>query len=96
MCHKNKHIILVDDGIATGATMRAAISALRQMQVASLTIAVPVSQKDFAASLTGVDEFISPLIPDTLHAVGEWYEDFSQTEDEEVMALLNASRTDLN
>lgn len=90
---KDKIVILVDDGIATGATMRVAIKALLTFKPKKLVIAVPVAQKDLCDSFAElVDEFISPLRPENLQAVGIWYDDFSQTEDEEVFALLNAAK----
>ncbi len=90
----NKVIILVDDGIATGATMRAAIKAICQFNPASLIVAVPVADKKMVASMISlVDEIICPLQPENLQAVGGWYQDFSQTTDEEVYTLLEAART---
>lgn len=92
---KDKVVILVDDGIATGATMRAAILALRQMHVAKLIVAVPVAAKDICSTLSmmeGVDEFVCPLQPALFYAVGAWYDDFSQTEDEEVYSLLKNAK----
>lgn len=87
---KNKTIILVDDGIATGATMRAAIQSLHQLQPASIIVAVPVADKSLCASMRSlVDKFICPLQPSQLHAVGVWYDDFNQTEDDEVHSLLS-------
>lgn len=86
---KDKTIILVDDGIATGASMRAAIKALRTKHPARLIVAVPVADKLLSDTLAiEVDEFICPLRPSELNAVGAWYDNFSQTEDEEVRALL--------
>lgn len=84
-----KVVILVDDGLATGSTMRAAAEALRQMEPAKLVVAVPV-----AAALTcnnlkhEVDEVICIATPEQFFAVGQWYRDFGQTTDEEVRALL--------
>lgn len=86
---KNQCIILVDDGIATGASMRAAIKALRQSHVAKLVVAVPVADRELSKAFEAeVDEFICPLRPQHFYAVGAWYQDFSQTEDEEVYRLL--------
>lgn len=86
---KNKTIILVDDGIATGATMRVAIKALKQYQPAEIIVAVPVAQRDLCEDmLQYADAIISPLQPLDLYSVGAWYDDFSQTEDEEVYSLL--------
>lgn len=86
---ENKTIILVDDGIATGATMRAAIKALQQLNPASIVIAVPVADKQLCDQMKlNVTHLVCPMQPTQLFAVGAWYEDFSQTEDEEVYQLL--------
>lgn len=86
-------IILVDDGIATGATMRAAIKALRQMHPAKVIVAVPVADYELSEKIRPLtDDLICPLRPTHFYAVGAWYEDFSQTEDEEVFALLNEAK----
>jgi putative phosphoribosyl transferase len=86
---KNKTIILVDDGIATGATIRAALSALRKKQPAKIIIAVPVlSSSSFRELKNEADDIISLLIPDIFYGVGEWYQDFSQTTDQELQQLL--------
>lgn len=85
----DKMVILVDDGIATGATIRVAIKAINQLHPKKLIVAVPVAQKKVAESISQlVNEFICPLQPETLYAVGEWYNDFSQTDDMEVTRLL--------
>lgn len=90
---KNKIIILVDDGIATGATMRAAITAIKVSHPKKLIVAVPVVDKYMGNTMRSlVDEFISPMQPDGLYAVGAWYQDFAQTEDEEVHALLREAK----
>jgi len=90
---KNKIVILVDDGIATGASIRAAIKALQQFSPARLVVAVPVADKSICAEIRPlVDEFICPLQPSSLYAVGAWYDDFSQTEDEEVYSLLRQTK----
>jgi putative phosphoribosyl transferase len=82
-------IILVDDGMATGATMHAAVAAVRQQHPARIVIAVPVAAaatcEEFAAE---VDELVCILRPEAFYAVGLWYEYFSQTSDEEVRDLL--------
>jgi putative phosphoribosyl transferase len=86
---KNKTVILVDDGIATGATMFAAIKALKQLKTKRIVVAVPVADRTMANQFAAqVDEFVCPLLTNNLQAVGLWYNDFSQTEDEEVQALL--------
>lgn len=90
---RHKQVILVDDGIATGATMRAAIQALYQMNPLCLIVAVPVADKHLCDELgLMVDEFYCPLRVSPLQAVGAWYEDFSQTEDAEVYTLLQNAK----
>lgn len=85
----NKSVLLIDDGIATGATMRAAIKALKLSHAKELIVAVPVAAKDTCDEIaTLVDQLYCPLRPIYFHAVGEWYDDFSQTEDDEVHTLL--------
>jgi len=82
-------IILVDDGLATGSTMKAAMRALRQRNAARVVVAVPVaSPKTCMEVKREADETICVLTPEEFCAVGEWYEDFSQTSDEEVHDLL--------
>jgi erythromycin esterase-like protein/predicted phosphoribosyltransferase len=82
-------VILVDDGLATGSTMRAAAEALRQMGPARLVAAVPVAAAATCESLQDVvDESVCALTPDLFYAVGLWYEDFSPTTDEEVREIL--------
>jgi predicted phosphoribosyltransferase len=83
-------VILVDDGLATGSTMRAAAAALRAMGPARIVIAVPVAAPQTCASLgTQVDEIICLLTPEPFYAVGLWYEDFAPTADAEVRLLLH-------
>jgi putative phosphoribosyl transferase len=82
-------VILVDDGLATGATMRAAAAALRKQAVAKIVVAVPVGAPETCQELESeVEEVICALMPEFFHGVGQFYEDFSQTSDEEVRALL--------
>lgn len=82
-------ILLVDDGMATGATMRAAIAAVRQRQPARVIIAVPVAASATCEELAAeVDEVVCILRPESLYAVGLWYEHFSQITDQEVADLL--------
>ena len=82
-------IILVDDGIATGATMRAAVKALRQLKAARIVVATPTAAPSTAEEMRPeVDEFIAVMTPDEFAGVGQWYEDFAQTTDEEVRDLL--------
>ena len=86
---RGRVVILVDDGLATGSTMRAAILALRQQQPASIVVAVPVAAKQTCEELRAVaDEVVCAVAPDPFYAVGLWYEDFAQTTDEEVRELL--------
>jgi putative phosphoribosyl transferase len=86
---KGKTVILVDDGIATGATMKVAIQALRQQSPAKIIVAVPVAPLEvYDELLTYVDKIICLDTPKNFYAVGAWYEDFSQTSDEEVSDLL--------
>ncbi|MCD6048093.1 MAG: phosphoribosyl transferase [Gammaproteobacteria bacterium] len=86
---KFKHIILVDDGIATGSTMKVAIAALRQLQVADITLAIPVAAAESLRELEPfVDQIVCPYTPEPFYAVGQWYETFDQTSDEEVLHLL--------
>jgi len=82
-------VILVDDGLATGATMRAAVQALKQQQPARIVVAVPTASPDTCEALRAeADDVICTMTPDPFLAVGHWYEDFSQTTDEEVRDLL--------
>jgi predicted phosphoribosyltransferase len=86
---KNKIVILVDDGIATGASMRAAIQAIKQNHPARLIMAVPVAAFATCKAMAAlVDELVCPLRPQFFYAVGEWYDEFPQTSDEEVFKLL--------
>ncbi len=86
---KDQCVILVDDGLATGATMRAAIRAVRQQQPARLVVAIPVAPTHTIAALrTEVDEVICPAMPEHFFSIGQWYEDFSQITDDEVRTLL--------
>ena len=82
-------VILIDDGLATGSSMRAAVAALRQQGPARIVVAVPVAAaptcEDFRAE---VDEVVCAQTPEPFYAVGSWYKDFSQTSDAEVHALL--------
>jgi predicted phosphoribosyltransferase len=86
---RDRVVILVDDGLATGATMRAAVTALRQRGVAKIVVAAPVGAPDTCRELEQeADETICATAPEFFQAVGQYYEDFSQTSDEEVRELL--------
>ena len=82
-------VILVDDGLATGSSMRAAVGAVRAQGARRIVVAVPVASSDACAEFrTEVDEVVCALIPDHLFAVGQWYDDFTQTTDRDVKELL--------
>jgi predicted phosphoribosyltransferase len=86
---KGRIAILIDDGLATGSTMRAAAAALRKQEPARIVVAVPVSSPETCDELLGeVDEIVCAVTPEPFRGVGLWYEDFSQTTDEEVRRLL--------
>jgi predicted phosphoribosyltransferase len=86
---QGKTVILVDDGLATGATMRAAVKALQQREVATIVVGVPVAAPQTCAEFRDeVDEIVCVKTPVFFRAVGQFYEDFSQTTDEEVRDLL--------
>jgi predicted phosphoribosyltransferase len=86
---RGRTVILVDDGLATGSTMRAAAAALRLQHPARLVVAVPVAARSTCADLAReVDDVVCASTPEPFYAVGLWYEDFSQTTDEEVRELL--------
>jgi predicted phosphoribosyltransferase len=86
---RGRTVILVDDGLATGATMLAAIKALRQQRPARIVVAVPTGSPETCEQLKKeADDVICATTPEPFHAVGLWYEEFSQTTDEEVRDLL--------
>jgi putative phosphoribosyl transferase len=86
---RGKTAILVDDGLATGSTMRAAVEALRQQQPARIVVAVPVAAPQTCDALRPtVDQVVCAMVPESFVAVGLWYEDFSPTTDAEVRDLL--------
>ena len=90
---RGRTVILVDDGLATGSTMRAAAEALKQEGPKRLIVAVPVAAPDTCDAFRDqVDEIICAITPEPFHAVGLWYEDFSQTSDEEVRELLRRAQ----
>lgn len=86
---RDRQVLLVDDGLATGSTMRAAVLAVRQQAPARIVLIAPVASTEAIASLRPlVDEVVCPLVPDWLSSIGEWYRHFGQTSDEEVQELL--------
>lgn len=86
-----KTVIIVDDGLATGSTMRAAVAALRQASPARIVVAVPVAAAEACDLLREeADEVVCAATPEPFHAVGQWYEEFSQTSDEEVQEILGS------
>ena len=86
---EGKTIIVVDDGIATGSTMLAAVSALRQLNAARIIIAAPViAGSTYYEIRRAADDVAAVIVPESFSAVGQWYEDFSQTSDKEVRELL--------
>jgi erythromycin esterase-like protein/predicted phosphoribosyltransferase len=87
---RGRTVILVDDGLATGATMHAAIEALRQQKPTRIVVAVPTASPETCEEMkTKADDVICAITPAPFQAVGRWYQDFSQTTDEEVEALLS-------
>jgi putative phosphoribosyl transferase len=86
---RGKTVILVDDGLATGSTMRAAVAALRRQGPDRIVVAVPVGASETCGEFQGeADEIVCARTPEPFYAVGLWYRDFSQTTDEEVHELL--------
>ena len=88
---EGRTVILVDDGLATGSTMRAAVLAVRRLRPARVIVAVPVGAHETCQALRKIaDEVVCALMPQPFSAVGLWYTDFSQTTDNEVRDLLAA------
>jgi len=86
---EGKTVILIDDGLATGASMRAAAEAVRRLNPKKVVVAVPVAAPETCAQFRAlVDDVVCAVTPQPFAAVGMWYEDFSQTSDEEVRELL--------
>lgn len=84
-----KTVILVDDGLATGSTMKAAVEAVRKLGPARVAVAVPVGAPETCEEFRGIaDDLVCARMPDPFSAVGLWYDDFSQTPDAEVTTLL--------
>ena len=89
---RDRVVILIDDGLATGATMRAAVKALRQSCAAKIVVAVPVGPPDTCREIEqDADETICLSTPESFQAVGQYYEDFSQTSDNDVRELLSSA-----
>lgn len=87
-------VILVDDGLATGSTMRAAIAALKKLEPARVVVAVPVAPPSTVEELVNeVDDVVCLLTPESFDGVGRWYQDFSQTTDQEVRVLLDRAKS---
>jgi len=94
---RRRTVILIDDGLATGSTMRAAAAALRQQDPAKIVVAVPVSAPQTCDEYRmGVDEIVCAKTPESFLGVGQWYRDFSQTTDEEVRELLLEAKSTLS
>lgn len=91
---RQRHVVLIDDGLATGATMRAAVGVLRQQQPARITLAVPVAPPDTIEQLRReVDEVVCLATPTPFLAIGRWYQDFTQLTDADVTRLLAQEST---
>ena len=90
----NRTVVLVDDGIATGSTIKAAIAALKKQKAGRIVVAVPVAPASTIDELkTEVDEVICDSTPEFFHAISLWYDEFPQTSDEEVRELLKKAET---
>jgi putative phosphoribosyl transferase len=88
---KGRVVILVDDGLATGSTMKAAVRAVRQLDPARVVVAVPVCAAETCEALKQIaDEVVCPYSPEPFRAVGLWYQDFSETSDAEVTEVLHS------
>jgi predicted phosphoribosyltransferase len=93
---RGKTVILIDDGLATGSTMLAAVQALRKLGPARIVVGVPVASPDTCELLKSeVDEIVCAATPEPFYAVGLWYRDFSQTTDEEVRELLERTAAEV-
>ncbi|MPZ99643.1 MAG: phosphoribosyltransferase [Dehalococcoidia bacterium] len=93
----DRPVILVDDGLATGASMRAALQALRRREPSSITVAVPVASVETCREFADIaDDIVCAATPEPFRAVGLWYQDFKPTSDAEVRRLLAESRESLN
>ena len=86
---EGKTVIVVDDGIATGSTMLAAVAALRRLQAGRIVVAAPTIARSTYHQIRGAaDDVVAVITPEEFYGVGQWYEDFSQTTDDEVSELL--------
>ena len=91
---RGRTVILVDDGLATGSTMRAAVQAMRTLGASRIAVAVPVGSAEACSDLAAIaDEVVCARIPRSFYAVGAWYLDFSDTTDDEVRSLLRDGAT---
>ena len=92
---EGRTVILIDDGLATGSTMRAAVLAIRRLRPARVVVAVPVGAPETCEALRAIaDDVVCALMPEPFSAVGLWYIDFSQTTDDEVRQLLSSQGAD--
>jgi predicted phosphoribosyltransferase len=92
-----RRVIVVDDGVATGSTLKAALRSLRNRSAKTVTVAVPVGPADTIRELQReADHVICLSTPDPFYAIGQFYDDFNQTTDEEVIALLRLRRQELS
>ena len=92
---RGRSIILTDDGLATGSSMLAAVQALRMREPAFITVAVPVGAPETCLHFQGkVDEVLCGRTPEPFRAIGQWYQDFTQTTDQEVLEMLDQNAHD--
>ena len=90
----DKQVIVVDDGLATGATMRTAVAALKRLGPGRIIVAVPMAPVETCGMLAKeADEVVCAMTPSPFFSIGEWYENFGQTSDDEVVALLELARS---
>jgi len=92
---RGRTVVLIDDGLATGSTMKAAVEAVRALSPARIIVAVPVGSPDTCREFAGIaDEIVCARRPEHFAAVGQWYDDFRQTTDEEVRELLQTAASE--